>query len=86
MVQKNVVVKNPTGLHARPASQLVSLSKTFKSKIKIEAGNRSCDAKSMLSVLRCCIKIGETVTVTADGEDETRALEYITALIDTLEE
>ncbi len=86
MVQRGVTVKNPAGFHARPASQLVSLSKTFKSKIQIEAGDRSCDAKSMLSVLRCCIKIGETVTITADGEDETLALEQITSLIDSLEE
>lgn len=86
MVQKAVIVKNPTGFHARPASQLVSLSKTFKSKIEISADGRSCDGKSMLSVLRCCIKVGETVTIKADGEDERMALEQISALVDSLEE
>ena len=86
MVTKQVVIKNPTGLHARPAAQLVDLCKEFKSAISIQAGDRKCDAKSIFSVLRSCIKLGETVDVSADGPDEEEAIEKIVDFIDSLVE
>ena len=36
MVEKNLVVKNETGLHARPASLFVQKAAKFKSTIKIK--------------------------------------------------
>jgi len=83
---KDVVIKNPTGLHARPAAQLVELSKKFQSTISLQAGDRKCDAKSIFNVLRCCIKIGETITITADGADEEEAMEQLVCFIGNLEE
>ena len=35
MFERNLVVKNKTGLHARPAASLASLCGKFKSEIRI---------------------------------------------------
>ena len=86
MVQRNVLVKNPTGLHARPAAQLVDLCRKFKSDIYIELNGKKCNAKSIFSVLHCCVKLGDYITLIADGEDEVYALEQTVKFIEALEE
>ena len=86
MVRKQTIVKNPSGLHARPASQLVELCKGFECKIKLESGDKTCDAKSIFSVLRCCIKIGDTVVVSTEGPDEEIAATDVIKFIEALEE
>ena len=86
MVQNTTLVKNKTGLHARPAAQLVALCKKFKSKITISANGVDCDGKSIFSVLHGCIKQGTTVEVRADGPDEAEALAQVVTYIDGLEE
>ena len=52
MVQNTTLVKNKTGLHARPAAQLVALCKKFKSKITISTDGVDCDGKSIFSILK----------------------------------
>jgi len=86
MITKQVVIKNPTGLHARPAAQLVELCKKFNNTISLQAGERKCDAKSIFSVLRCCIKLGETVDVSVEGANEQEVLDQIVDFINELVE
>ncbi|MDR1507690.1 MAG: HPr family phosphocarrier protein [Treponema sp.] len=86
MVSAEVVIKNPTGLHARPAVKLVNLSKGFQSAVTITCGERNCDAKSIFKVLHCNFKIGETVVVKTDGTDEEEALKQMLEYINGLEE
>ncbi|WRS27384.1 HPr family phosphocarrier protein [Oscillospiraceae bacterium MB08-C2-2] len=86
MIQIKTVVKNATGLHARPAARLVKLCKTYKSKVTLQAGGRCCDAKSIFKLLQCAIKVGEIVIVQAEGEDEAQAATAVAQLIDALEE
>lgn len=86
MVSAEVVIKNPTGLHARPAAKLVKLSKGFESSIHIKSGERSCDAKHLFKLLHCGFKIGETVIVEASGSDEKEALDRLVECINSLKE
>lgn len=51
MFQKDIVIPNETGLHARPASGLVRLCKSYKSKITICTDEKAIDAKSIIMVL-----------------------------------
>ena len=51
MYSKHVVIKNPTGLHARPATQLVLLAERFQSKLEILKGDNIADIKSIFSLL-----------------------------------
>lgn len=82
MTEREVIIVNPTGLHARPAAQLVELCRTFSSSITLSTSNgRSCDGKRLLNVLQCCIKKGEKIAIHADGNDENEAVDAITDLI-----
>jgi phosphoenolpyruvate-protein phosphotransferase len=81
MKQLEIVIHNPTGLHARPAKVLVKLAKQFQSDIKIQHGEKTANAKSMVSVLTLGASKGANVTVMVDGEDEETALAEIEAAI-----
>ena len=57
MVSGKVTVKNPTGLHLRPAGTLCKQAMQFKSSITFHYGDgNTANAKSVLSVLGACVK------------------------------
>ena len=67
MVSQKVRVKNPSGLHLRPAGVLCSTALQFKCRVRFTFREATVNAKSVLSVLGACVKEGE-------GEDEDQAL------------
>ena len=84
MYQKQVTVVNPTGLHARPASDFVALAKTFSSKIKIRDLNSdepAVNAKSIVMLRSLGLAQGAQAGLSAEGEDAQRAVEELAALI-----
>ncbi len=85
MVSGKVVIKNPTGLHLRPAGLFCKTAMQFKSKITVHKKTRhedvTANAKSVLSVLGACIKSGDEIEIVCEGEDEEKALEMMTGLV-----
>ncbi|WP_069998943.1 HPr family phosphocarrier protein [Cellulosilyticum sp. I15G10I2] len=73
MEQVVITVKNETGIHARPASQLVKKAVTFSSTIKIEKEGQTADAKRILNVMALNVKQGETIKLIVEGADEKEA-------------
>ena len=81
MVSKEVVVKNATGLHARPATLLVKKASSFKSDVSMEFNGKKANIKSLIGVLSLGVTTDANVTVIASGDDETLAVEEIVKLI-----
>lgn len=86
MFQKPATVKNPTGLHARPASQMVQFCKGFPEKITLIAGERRVDPKSIITILAAGLKQGTELTVQVEGENEQAVCEKVVEFIESLEE
>lgn len=86
MVTKEVLVKNATGLHARPATLLVKKASGFKSDVSIEYNGKKANVKSLIGVLSLAVTKDALITVIASGDDETLACEEIAKLIESLEE
>ncbi len=82
MVKKTVVVKNPTGLHLRPAGILCNEAVKYKSRVYFKYGDNEANAKSVLSVLGACIKSGTKLEFICEGEDEEAAIEGIVAVVE----
>jgi phosphocarrier protein len=82
MVSQNVVIKNPTGLHLRPAGILCKEAMVFKSLITFTFKGNTANAKSVLSVLGACVKSGDEIELCCDGPDEEEALSTIVKLIE----
>lgn len=84
MVSQKVAIKNPTGLHLRPAGVLCKEAMQYKAKITFRYGDEDniANAKSVLSVLGACIKSGDEITFECEGEDENEALQGIIAAVE----
>lgn len=82
MVSQKVLIKNPTGLHLRPAGILCKEAMQYKSHITFRYGNNTANAKSVLSVLGACIKSGDEIEMVCEGEDEEEALQAIVSVIE----
>lgn len=66
-------LKDEYGMHARPASKLAGLSQNYQSSVEIRYKEKTCNLKSMISILRLGIKNGECFDIEIDGEDEEEA-------------
>jgi len=83
MVQQKVIVKNKTGLHARPAALFVQAANKFKSEIFIEKQGKKVNAKSIMGVMSLAISQGTEITISAQGEDEKEAVSNLVDLIES---
>lgn len=85
MYSKSTVIKNKTGLHARPASEFIALASKFQSRIIIKklSSGQDANAKSIVMLLSLGLNQNEEIELTARGEDETEAVDQLIALIDS---
>lgn len=85
MYSKRTVIKNKTGLHARPASEFIAMASKFQSRITIKklSENEDANAKSIVMLLSLGLAQGEEVEIVAKGEDEVEAVDKLIALIDS---
>lgn len=74
MKELEVVIHNPTGLHARPAKVFVNIAKKFQSDIRVRHGEKKANAKSLISMLTLGVESGSEICIVVDGEDENDAL------------
>ena len=77
MTEATVVIENKTGIHARPAGELVKLVKGFESKITIEKDGKTVECRKLLALMGLGVKKGHEVTFTFDGADEDAAYEAV---------
>lgn len=73
----DLIIHNPTGLHARPATTFASLAKEFSSEVRVRYGDRVSNGKSLASLLKLGVESGGTIRVMAQGSDETEALQAL---------
>ncbi|MBQ8798110.1 MAG: HPr family phosphocarrier protein [Lachnospiraceae bacterium] len=77
MISKSITISIPSGLEARPVALLVQVASRFDSKITIESGEKTVNAKSIMGMMTLGLAAGEQVTVNADGADEENAIAEI---------
>ena len=80
-MEKEFIIANEQGLHARPATTLVNLANTFKSDITVTYNGVTVDLKSIMGVLSLGVKRGSIVLIRIIGEDELEAMNQITKKI-----
>ena len=78
---KEFILLNKTGLHARPAANLVKRLNNFKSNIQISYNNKTADGKSFISITSLGVEKNAKILVTADGPDEQEAIKVIDEMI-----
>ncbi|ONI41247.1 PTS galactitol transporter subunit IIC [Candidatus Epulonipiscium fishelsonii] len=75
------VVQDKEGIHARPAGILVNAIKGCSSKVDIENKGKKVDGKRLMAVMSLGVKSGETIVVTAEGDNEAADADAIMAVL-----
>lgn len=83
MVSQSVVIKNPTGLHLRPAGILCKEAMQYTSHINFKCRGNIANAKSVLSVLGACVKCGDEIEFSCEGADEQEALNAMVSAVES---
>lgn len=81
MKSVNVVVIDPVGLHARPATVAVNAASKYKSDVKVTYKGRTVNMKSIMGVMSIGIPTQSEITITAEGEDEEVAIDAIVEVL-----
>ena len=77
MLKKTISIGLSSGLEARPVAMLVQIASQFDSQIYVENNNARVNAKSIMGMMTLGLDNGEEVTVTANGKDESEAMDGV---------
>ncbi len=82
MLERDLVISNKLGLHARASAKLVQLLQGYKSNAWLKCRGREVNAKSIMGVMMLAAGLGTPLTLKVEGPDEELAL---AALVDLFE-
>ena len=77
MIQKSMKVQLDNGLEARPVAVFVQVASQYESTIYVEVDDKKVNGKSIMGMMSLGLDNGETLTVVADGSDESAAVAHI---------
>ena len=88
MIEKKVLIKNKSGLHARPAALFVQIANKYDCDIMVRKGKQKVNGKSIMGIMMLAAEKGSKITIAALGDDAHNAVEELAQLLlsETLEE
>ncbi len=83
-IDGQATVRDPTGLHARPAVKLTKLAKTFEARVELRAGAEGAwiNAKSPNAVMKLKVAHGQVLSIRAQGQAAAAAVGALVALVE----
>jgi phosphocarrier protein HPr len=81
MLQKDFLIINKLGLHARASALFVKTSSRFSSDVKLSRDDVGVNGKSIMGIMMLAASKGSSVRLSVDGADETEAFQAIGDLI-----
>ena len=82
MIERELLVCNRLGLHARATAKLVQLLSGYRSNATLSARGRDVNAKSIMGVMLLAAGKGTPVLLRVDGEDEQDSAEAVAGLFE----
>ncbi len=82
MIERELLVTNRLGLHARATARLVQLLSGYRCDVTLTAKGREVNAKSIMGVMLLAAGTGMTLLLRADGPDETNAVAAVADLFE----
>jgi phosphocarrier protein len=79
--EKDVIICNKRGLHARAAARFVEKARQFSSKISVSKDNLQVSGRSIMGLLLLAAATGEAIRISAEGEDCEAALQALETLV-----
>lgn len=82
MVEKQIVIKNKLGLHARASAKFVSTASRYQSAIEVKKDSSVVNGKSIMGIMTLGAVKGSSIILCIEGPDEE---EMETALVNLIE-
>lgn len=77
-VSRKLIIQNHAGIHCRPSAAIISAAKKYPEvKLNLKGVRGDIELNSILSLLTLALQEGDSVTLTAQGKNETDALKEI---------
>ncbi|MDQ0270678.1 phosphocarrier protein HPr [Cytobacillus purgationiresistens] len=81
MIEKEFTVISDTGIHARPATQLVQAAGRFTSDVQLEYKGRKVNLKSIMGVMSLAVGKGANIKISTEGNDQEAAMEHLQQML-----
>jgi len=73
-VEKNILIMNKQGLHARPAAMFVQIAQRYDSEVIVQKDGEKVNGKSIMGILMLGAEHKSEIIVSIDGEDADAAM------------
>ena len=83
--EKEIIIKNPQGLHARPAAMFVQIASKYDAIVNIIKGREKVSGKSIMGILTLGANQNSKSVIQAEGEDAEKVLRELEALLSSPE-
>ena len=80
MIEREFVIPNKLGLHARPAALFVQEAARFKCSILVNKDGLEINGKSVMGLMLLAAECGAKLKIKAEGVDEKQAVEALEKL------
>lgn len=80
-IEREVLIRNKQGLHARPAALFVQTAAKFNSSVKVKKDEQVVDGKSIMSILSLGAECGHKVVIMVEGEDALQAISELEKIL-----
>lgn len=84
-ISKEITVKNPHGLHMRPATMFAQIASKYNSRVTVQKGNIKVDGKSVIEILTLGVRAGVKIILEIDGEDAQKLFIEVEELLTKVE-
>lgn len=74
LIKKKIKIKNPQGLHARPASTFVKIANRYESDVTVRKGSESVNGKSIMGLMTLAANQGSVLEIEISGPDAVDAM------------
>jgi phosphocarrier protein len=82
LTQRDVIITNPLGLHARPAALFVKLANTFDAEVEVGNDSMVVNGKSIMGVMMLAAECGSTIRIKATGDEAEKAVNALAKLVE----
>ncbi|MGL4616796.1 MAG: HPr family phosphocarrier protein [Mycoplasmoidaceae bacterium] len=82
MQTKKIIIIDPIGIHARPASVIVNAASKFVSKIEFKHDGKLANAKSIINLMALGVKKDAEIEIIIDGSDDEEAMKTLVQVME----
>jgi len=81
LIERDIVINNKLGLHARPAAIFVQIANKYESEVSIKKGKYEVNGKSIMGIMMLAAGKGAKIKLVVNGEDAHDAIEELSNIL-----